>query len=80
MHATTTGDLIGTTLRFAELDEAVQGYGVYSPEAELQQRIVELSPPRSWVHTSGDHVWEIGPDPATEEYVVRKVRLVEPFE
>jgi len=37
-------------------------------------------PPRFWVHTSGDQVWELGPDPATDEYVVRKVRLVEPFD
>ena len=33
-----------------------------------------------WVHADGDHVWEIGTDPATREYVVRKVRLVEPFD
>jgi hypothetical protein len=39
-----------------------------------------MSPQRSWAHFDGDHVWEIGSDPDTEENVVRKMRLVEPFE
>jgi len=39
-----------------------------------------MMPSRGWVHADGDHVWEIGMDPETEENVVRKVRLVEPFD
>jgi hypothetical protein len=39
-----------------------------------------MSPARSWGYAEGDHVWEIAMDPDTEEYVVRKVRLVEPFD
>ena len=39
-----------------------------------------MSLPRYWAHADGDHGWEIAPDPATEEFVVRKIRLVEPFD
>jgi hypothetical protein len=59
-------------------DPAPVPVDVYAPDGE--RLFTGMSPPRSWVHTSGDHIWEIGTDPTTEEYVVRKVRLVEPFE
>lgn len=51
---------------------------VYSAEGE--RLFTGMSPQRSWVHADGDYVWEIGPDPETEENVVRKIRLVEPFD
>lgn len=51
---------------------------VYSAEGD--RLFTGMSPQRTWAHADGDHVWEIGPDPDTEEYVVRKVRLVEPFD
>ena len=51
---------------------------VYSAEGE--RLFTGMSPQRSWAHFDGDHVWEIGSDPDTEENVVRKMRLVEPFE
>lgn len=51
---------------------------VYSTEGD--RLLGGMSPQRSWAHADGDYVWEIGPDPETEEYVVRKIRLIEPFE
>ncbi len=51
---------------------------VYGPDGE--RLFTGMTEARTWVHTDGDHVWEIGVDAATEENVVRKVRLVEPFE
>ncbi|MGD8816164.1 MAG: hypothetical protein PVJ51_03205, partial [Acidobacteriota bacterium] len=63
--------------RAGQAPEAVP-LDVYAPDGE--RLFTGMSPPRSWVHADGDYVWEIGTDPATEENVVRKVRLVEPFE
>ena len=51
---------------------------VYSSEGD--RLFTGMSPQRSWAHADGDYVWEIGTDPDTEENVVRKIRLVEPFE
>jgi hypothetical protein len=63
--------------RAGEAPEAVP-VDVYAPDGD--RLFTGMSPRRSWVHTSGDYVWEIGTDPETEEYLVRKVRLVEPFD
>lgn len=51
---------------------------VYSAEGE--RLFTGMTPQRSWTHADGDYVWEIGPDPETEENVVRKIRLLEPFD
>lgn len=51
---------------------------VYAPDGG--RLFSGMTQSRAWVHAEGDHVWEIGIDPATEENVVRKVRLVEPFD
>jgi hypothetical protein len=39
-----------------------------------------MAPPRYWTQAEGDHVWKIAIDPDTEEWLVRKSRLVEPFD
>jgi len=49
-------------------------------DADGERLFSGMSLPRTWVHAAGDHVWEVAADPDTEEYVVRKIRLVEPFD
>ena len=51
---------------------------VYSVDGE--RLFSGLSVRRRWMHADGDHVWEIGPDPVSEENVVRKLRPIEPFD
>ena len=51
---------------------------VYAPDGE--RLFTGMAPPRYWTLAEGDHVWEIVIDPDTEEWVVRKSRLVEPFD
>lgn len=62
--------LLSGTPRTAPVD-------VYAPDGErLFSGLIEA---RAWMHADGDYVWQIGPDPDTEEFVVRKLRIVEPF-
>lgn len=51
---------------------------VYSSEGE--RLFSGMTQSRRWAYADGDYVWEIGTDPATDENVVRKVRLVESFD
>lgn len=51
---------------------------VYGTEGE--RLFAGVAPPRSWTHAEGDFVYEIATDPETTEYVIRKARLVEPFD
>jgi hypothetical protein len=51
---------------------------VYAPDG--RRLFAGTAPPRYWRHADGDIVWEIATDAETSEWVVRKSRLVEPFE
>jgi hypothetical protein len=51
---------------------------VYAPDG--RRLFAGTTPPRYWTHADGDIVWEIATDAETSEWVVRKSRLVEPFE
>lgn len=75
------GHLYVFSYLYVPLDEArstAVPLDVYAADGE--RLFSGMALPRTWVHASGDHVWEIGPDPTTEEFVVRKIRLVEPFD
>ncbi len=62
----------------AEQEDARVPVDVYASDGE--RLFAGLMPSLSWSHAEGDLVYEIGPDPATEESVVRKWRLIEPFD
>lgn len=51
---------------------------VYSPDGELLS--AALSDHMGWTTARGDHVYSLGRDPETEEEVVRRYRLVVPWE
>ncbi len=50
---------------------------VYSPAGE--RLLSGLSPIDSWDSASGDYLYRVETDPDTEERVVVRYRLVEPF-
>ena len=51
---------------------------VYAPGGE--RLFTGMATPRFWVHAEGDFIYETVIDPLSEEWIVRKSRLVEPFE
>jgi len=51
---------------------------VYAPDGE--RLFTGMATPRFWVHAEGDFIYETVIDPLSEEWIVRKSRLVEPFE